>query len=160
MDLFDQEDSSAMFSECGKYRYLLWRIWDKSKPMVMFIGLNPSKAGVLNNDPTITRVMQIASNLGYGGVYMANCFPYISTDPDQLLEYGNTAHNDHVLYQTAEMCQDVIFAWGNFKIVKLKGRDVELTGMFPNAKALIKNKNGSPRHPLYVRANVTPVSFA
>ena len=36
MDLFNQTDKGAIFSECKKYRYAIWRIWDKSKPYVMF----------------------------------------------------------------------------------------------------------------------------
>ena len=33
----------AELSPCRRYRYALWRIWDDSKPAVMFIGLNPPK---------------------------------------------------------------------------------------------------------------------
>lgn len=32
--------AGAHFSECRKYRYSLWRIWDPEKPCVAFIGLN------------------------------------------------------------------------------------------------------------------------
>ncbi len=32
MDLFGQNNNGAEFSECRKYRYALWRIWDNSKP--------------------------------------------------------------------------------------------------------------------------------
>ncbi|PHM62792.1 DUF1643 domain-containing protein [Xenorhabdus ishibashii] len=47
-------DDSAI-SEDGLYRYDLWRVWDESKPNVMFIGLNPSTADHEINDNTITR---------------------------------------------------------------------------------------------------------
>ena len=150
----------AEFSECRNYRYSLWRIWDKSKPLVMFIGLNPSKAGEFNDDPTIRRVKSIAKNLGYGGVYMMNCFAYIRTDPKLLkINPMSKGWNDNMLTVTASKCADVIFAWGNFEIVKTTGRDIELIEMFPNAKALQINKNGSPKHPLYVRGDVIPVKF-
>ncbi len=56
-------------------------------------------------------------------------------------------------------CSDVVFAWGNFDVVKKTKRDTELADMFPNAKALIINKNGTPRHPLYVKSDVVPVQF-
>lgn len=153
------DDNGAEFSKCGKYRYLLWRIWDKQKPMLMFIGLNPSTANAEHDDNTIKRVRLIAHNLGYGGVYMTNCFPFISTDPDKLNEFGNTAYNDHILNTTAAKSKAVIFAWGNFKIVIDKGRDIELKGMFPNALALHLNKNGSPMHPLFVSSNVQPFKY-
>lgn len=157
MELFD--NNGAEFSKCRKYRYALWRIWDKNKPFVMFIGLNPSKANEEKTDNTITRVKGFAFNWGYGGVYMLNCFPYISTNPDNLKDNGNTAKNDYWLYKIANKCDKIIFAWGAFKIVKELGRDKELIKMFPNAEALIINKDGTPRHPLYVKADVIPMTF-
>ncbi|MBN4061695.1 DUF1643 domain-containing protein [Bacteroidales bacterium AH-315-I05] len=157
MELFD--NNGAEFSDCRKYRYALWRIWDESKPTVMFIGLNPSTANETDNDPTIRRVKRFASDWGFGGVYMLNCFPYISTNPNELRDFGNTAMNDHWLRKIADKCGEVIFAWGSFDIVKELGRDVELKGMFPNAKALVINSNGSPRHPLYVKADTVPKFF-
>lgn len=160
-NLFDiKESSGADFSECGNYRYVLWRIWDKTLPKVMFIGLNPSTANETTDDATIRRVKSIAKNLGYGGVYMTNCFAYISTDPKLLKTNPMSKEwNDNVLTITASRCADVIFAWGNFDIVKATGRDLELIEMFPRAKALHINKNGSPKHPLYVRSDITLIAF-
>ena len=153
------EDNGADFSTCGKYRYSLWRIWDKSKPLVMFIGLNPSTANATSDDPTIRRVKSIAANLGYGGVYMMNCFPYISTDPKKLVSSGGTLVNDIKLKEVSEKCTDIIFAWGNFEIVRMMGIDYILSNKFPNAKALHINKNGSPKHPLYCKSDIKPVPF-
>lgn len=152
-------DKGAAFSDCRKYRYALWRIWDENKPMVMFIGLNPSTANEHTDDATIRRVQSFARQWGFGGVYMCNCFAFISTNPDDLKDFGNTAQNDFWLYQCEKKCSQITFAWGNFDIVKEVGRDVELTAMFPNSKALIKNKNGSPRHPLYVPSTVKLVEW-
>jgi hypothetical protein len=45
--------SGAVFSDCRKFRYALWRMWDGDKPLVMIIGLNPSTADEKVNDPTI-----------------------------------------------------------------------------------------------------------
>jgi hypothetical protein len=30
-----EQFAGADFSECGKYRYKLWRIWDENKPLAM-----------------------------------------------------------------------------------------------------------------------------
>lgn len=157
MDLFG--DIGADFSKCRKYRFALWRIWDKSKDKVMFIGLNPSTANETESDPTLTRVIAFGKRLGYGGVYMMNCFPWVSTDPDNLNVLGFKEYNDHMLKKVADECKDVIFAWGAFKVVSATGRDVELCKLFPCAKALVINKDGSPRHPLYVNGNTVPVAF-
>ncbi len=146
------DDSGAKFSECRRYRYALWRIWDRSKPFVMVIGLNPSTANEVDADPTIRSVGRIARANGFGGFYMVNCFAYISTDPNQLRDFGNTALNDHILYMVSRKCGAVVFAWGAFPIVPELGRDIELTSMFPGAKAIHINKNGSPKHPLYCKS--------
>lgn len=158
MDLFN--DFGAHFSQCRRYRFALWRIWDNTKPLIMFIGLNPSTANETEPDPTITRVIGFAKRWGYGGVYMMNCFPFVSTDPDGLNYHGYKDFNDQLLKEIGAKCKEIIFAWGNFKIVREVGRDAELIEMFPNAKALIINQNGSPRHPLYVKGETVPIPYA
>ncbi len=150
----------ATFSNSGEHRYALWRIWDDSKPMVMVIGLNPSTANADNDDPTIRSVVRISKNLGYGGVYMMNCWPYISTDPSRLLISPlDTEINNRYLAETAIKCKDVIFAWGNFEVVRKHRRDEELKNMFPEALALQVNKNGSPKHPLYCKTDIKPIKY-
>ena len=152
--LFEDKNNGADFSQDGKHRYRLWRIWDANKPLVMFIGLNPSTANESDNDPTIKSVIRIAKHNGYGGVYMMNCWTYISTDPDKLkASKANLEWNDNLITVTASLCKDVVFAWGNFQIVKVLGRDKELTKMFRNALCIKQNKNGSPVHPLYQPSN-------
>lgn len=42
----------AVFSQCGKYRYLLKREWDASLPKVLYIMLNPSTASHETEDQT------------------------------------------------------------------------------------------------------------
>lgn len=152
--LFQDKYSGADFSNDGKHRYRLWRIWDETKPLVMFIGLNPSTANESDDDPTIKSVIRIAKHNGYGGVYMMNCWTYISTDSDKLMVNPmNLEWNNNLLTVTASLCKDVVFAWGNFKIVKDNYRDKELAGMFRNALCIKQNKNGSPVHPLYQPSN-------
>lgn len=152
-------NNGATFSDCRKYRYALWRIWDDTKPLVMFIGLNPSKADAAKDDNTIQSVTRITKANGYGGFYMMNCFPYVSTNPDDLLDFGNTAKNDHELYLISRKCAAVVFAWGAFKVVKKTGRDKELIGMFPTALCLAVLKDGSPKHPLYCKSNTQFIPF-
>jgi hypothetical protein len=165
-DLFEKVESGAEFSDCRKYRFALWRIWDNSKPLIMFIGLNPSTANETEPDNTIKSVTRLSKNLGYGGFYMMNCFPFVSTDPDALKDYDKEVFSQHQFFinnqklkAVAVLCKDIVFAWGNFDVVKDLRRDKELLQMFPEAKALILNKNGSPRHPLYVSANTKLIPY-
>jgi hypothetical protein len=154
----DKSIIGAEFSLCRNYRYALWRIWDKSKPKVMFIGLNPSTANEITDDPTIRRVKKMAQNWGFGGVYMANLFAFVTAYPDELGKcIDPLGENDLWLHKVAMQCSEVIFAWGNFKEAQERAKMV--IEMFQGAKALIINKDGSPRHPLYVRGNIQPVKF-
>lgn len=150
-------ESGAIFSDCRKYRYALWRIWDENKPSLVFVGLNPSTANEITDDPTIKRVRQISKNLGYGSVFMMNLFGVISADPKVLKTCSDPlGDNDKWL---KEFCTgDIVFAWGNFKEAEERAKTV--AKMFPNAKALHINKNGSPKHPLYCKADILPVPFA
>lgn len=139
----------AEFSPDGKYRYKLWRIWDTAKPLAMCIGLNPSTANANRNDQTISYLMKMLTILGYGGFYMMNCWAYVSSKPE-LIERNELTDewNNNTITVTASRCNAVIFCWGNFKIIRETGRDVELTEMFPNAKCFGHNANGTPFHPL------------
>lgn len=141
----------ADFSEDGKYRYRLWRIWDESKPKAMCIGLNPSTANAEKDDATIRNLIKIISHLGYGGFYMMNCFAFITSKPE-LLQFNPMSDewNNNMLTITASQCQDVIFAWGNFKVIYDNKRDKELIEMFPNAKCFGLSKSGAPLHPLAI----------
>ena len=157
MEIFDTNNNGAKFSECGKHRLMLWRIWDDEKPKVMFIGLNPSTANALNDDPTIRRVKSMAKSWGFGGVYMMNLFTFISTDPKKLnIKYGNVPESESCLIEASNKCTKIIFAWGNFDVF---GRDLEIKKMYTYAEALHINKNGSPKHPLYVRSNIVPIKY-
>lgn len=149
-------ESGAIFSECRKYRYKLWRYWDESKPIIVFIGLNPSTANETTNDPTIMKVQKIAKNLGYGGVHMLNLFAIISSKPEVLLTCSDPiGENDKYLAEAKD--HDVVFAWGAFKQATERARVV--IDMFDKAQALKINADGSPKHPLYCRDNTIPVNF-
>ena len=134
----------------------------------MFIGLNPSTANETDNDATISNVTRICKDNGFGGFYMMNCFPIISTDPKVLKDFylspvSYVQHqysiNNNKLKEVGEKCESVVFAWGSFAIVRELNRDKELIKMFPNAKALRINKNGSPHHPLYLPKNIKLIPF-
>jgi len=161
MNLFNS--SGAFFSDCRKYRYALWRIWDDSKPLVMFIGLNPSTADETEPDPTIKRVCAIANYNGYGGIYMMNCFPFVSTKPEEMLLCKRNSVewniNESWLYQISKTCKEVVFAWGNFDVIKQINRDKDLSNLFPQAKALVINTNGSPKHPLYCKKETILINY-
>lgn len=147
MNLFANNYSGAEFSGCGKYRYKLWRIWDASLPIVMCIGLNPSTANAEKADPTITNLTKMLRILGYGGFYMMNLFAWISPEPKDLLTCVDPlGENEDKLKEIADVCNEVIVCWGNFK--QAESRIKEVLPDYPNAKCFGFTKIGRPFHPL------------
>ena len=144
----------AELSPCRTYRYALWRIWDETKPKVMFIGLNPSTADENTDDNTITRCINFAKDWGYGGLYMTNLFAYRSPDKSQLYFVDEPVgeYNDKYIVEYAKLSEKVIAAWGN------DGAFLERSKLVANLISplfcLEVNKTGEPKHPLYVRADM------
>lgn len=125
----------------------------------MWIGLNPSNANEKDNDPTIRRVIVFARDWGYGGIYMVNLIPLISSNPslvDPAITDKVKEHNLAYIRFFASKCDRIIACWGNSKLVTKEMVDTTMNGL-KNVHCLILNKDGSPRHPLYVPANTKPI---
>lgn len=154
LSVFSQ-DSGALFSDCGKYRFVLWRTWDDNKPKIMFIGLNPSTANEETDDPTIRRVKNFSHSWGFGGLYMLNLFTFVSSNPEDLKICSKPDFlADWYLKVYQDQVEKIIFAWGSFP--EASQRAERVIQMFPQGYALVINKDGSPRHPLYVKGDVKP----
>ena len=59
--------STAVYSDCERYRYSLTRVWNDQAGKVLFVMLNPSTATEVQNDPTVERCERRARTLGFGG---------------------------------------------------------------------------------------------
>lgn len=147
-DLFGTT-SGACFSPCGKYRYALWRIWEEALPKALCIGLNPSTADGLKDDPTIRLLKKLLQRLGYGGFYMVNLYAWISPSPKCLLNCEDPiGENDTVIEELVDHCEDIIFCWGN--AVLDEERATTLIARFPRALCFGKTLAGNPIHPRYL----------
>lgn len=140
---------SAVFSDDGKYRYLLIRDWVPARPTAMCIGLNPSNANAEDDDPTIRILVNSLDKLGFGGLRMCNLYAYISSKPKKLFEIPDPqGKNDAWLLTTAHGCQEIIFCCGGF--AKIEYRAKKISEMFPDGKCFAYNKDGSPLHPMAI----------
>jgi hypothetical protein len=162
-------DSGILLSDCGQYRYRLWREWDRGRQGLGFIMLNPSTADHLVCDPTIMRCLQRARHGNYGRLEVVNLFPLRSTDPDRLLTHpaplGDQAdRNDKVIMEAIEDCAMVICAWGTHRAAGARAETVvrmlRMRGFGALLYQLGVNWDGSPKHPLYVAAITRPRPFA
>jgi hypothetical protein len=155
--------SDARFSMWGSFRYNLLRVWDESLPKACFIGLNPSTANATTDDPTIRRCAGFARAWGYGGLWMGNLFAYVSTDPKKLIlgaESPSEADNLVALEEIVSKSALTVAAWGAWKLPYIKERARVVTNMFPQMQCLGKTKDGSPRHPLYLKADTKLIPMA
>lgn len=159
---------SAHLSDCGTYRFKLERTWDPAGTKVLFIMLNPSTADADQDDPTIRRCIGYAKAWGHGGLLVGNLFPYRATDPRQLLtaEEPWTLTNQVYLGQMAKEAAMVVCAWGNGPLVDrviartMHRHGVErykpLSNLDMPLHYLAYCNDGTPKHPLYLKADLVP----
>ena len=150
---------AAKLSACRLYRYALWRTWDETRPYTLFIGLNPSTADEIEDDPTSRRCVTFAKDWGYGGLCMANLFAFRATVPTAMMACEDPIgpRNDMWLKRLAAGAGVIIAAWGN--LGSYRERSAQVTTMLPNMNCLKLNKSGEPAHPLYQPKTATPVPF-
>lgn len=145
----------AVISDCGKYRYKLWRIWDDTKPKILWIMHNPSTADGDHDDPTIRRIINFSKSWGFGGLYVGNIYPYRATNPKDLLMLSLLEacpiENASNVYQMRIECSMIIAAFGN-PVLKTPGHFIFDKGYH----ALKLTNSGNPCHPLYLKADLVP----
>ena len=152
-----------MFSSCRRWRYLLWRQWDASKPAANFLMLNPSTADEFQLDPSCTRARVYAERWGYGSLIVTNLFGWRATDPNDMKAALDPVGpgNNRAIVRAAKEAAIVVCAWGNhgahldrsMKVLSLlEARGVRL-------HALRVNGAGEPAHPLYLPGNLRPLKL-
>ena len=142
--------NGAIFSH---YRYQLWRVWDEQKPLVMFIGLNPSNGDGETDDPTLRKLIAFVQNLEngkYGGFYIGNLFAFVASKPNDLLKSKQPVGEDNDLHlkEMAAKCKEIISMWGDYGV--LHRRDKEVMNLFPDRNLLcfgVTNDGRNPVHP-------------
>ena len=152
---------SAIFDKDRIYRYVLWREWPMldgeerqgfgpERAYAMFIGLNPSSADEIQDDPTIRRCKAFAKSWGYGRMCMTNLFAFRATNPNEMIAIADPIgpDNDEWLNKLAKDACVLVAAWGEHG--KHRGRSAEIISRFSNLKCFGTNKSGSPKHPLYL----------
>src|SRR5689334_5428421 len=105
----------AKFSDDHVYRYQLWRYWDSTKKIVLFVMCNPSIADEIITDPTVERCIKFARMHGFGGMRVCNIFAVIGTDPKVIRETSDPIgpENDLTIMEMNRLSDLTICAWGN-----------------------------------------------
>lgn len=149
-------EAGAVFSDDRRYRYLLWRRWSEDKPLVLFIGLNPSTADETMDDPTIRRCRGFAKSWSAGGFIIANLFAFRATLPmDLFAERAPIGpENDYWIRTASEIAVRTIACWGNHGTHQ--GRAAVVMPLLVTPEHLKITKAGQPSHPLYLPSTLTP----
>ncbi len=153
--------STAIYSDCERYRYALRRVWDVAGKRVHFIMLNPSTATEMQNDPTVERCERRARALGFGAFRVTNIFAWRDTDPRAMRAAADPVGpaNDAAILEGCAWADTIVAAWGTHgahldrgavvaALLAKTGREVHHLGL---------TKDGHPRHPLYVAYASKPV---
>jgi hypothetical protein len=172
-------ERAAEVSGCGRYRYTLERHWDRAQGHVLFVLLNPSTADATQDDPTLRKGIGFAKRLGVGGVVFVNLFAWRSTDPRELPpveeaitgrdEHGRSLNDLHIIAQADRvrwMSRGVILAWGAGVPQKSIAHRQRPAAVLRHLRSLDvalwcfgTNRDGSPKHPLYLRYGTQLVPF-
>lgn len=157
----------AWFSDCNRYRYKLYRIWDDSLPLICFVMLNPSTADDLQLDPTLKRCKARAMKLGYGGFSVLNLFAYRATDPAEMKRQADPVgpENDETILREVAQVDAAICGWGNdgahmqraYAVTELLERVA--AGKLFALKVNGDNGKGHPSHPLYLSYDLQPKPY-
>lgn len=156
-------ETTAEFSFGREHRYWLERAWSETNPRrLVVIGLNPSTADELVDDPTIRRCINFAKREICGGLIMVNLFGYRATSPNDLKRAVNPAGTNIDAYISSACAAPdrvVVAAWGVHG--EYCGRDVEVKKLLARLRVDVHHfgltKDGHPRHPLYLAAS-TPLT--
>jgi len=159
----------ALFSGCGRYRHWLSREWGGAAPgdpHMLWIGMNPSTARHDVNDPTIVREYGFTERLtGMRAYAKMNVADYRATDPKALVAPGVVARSPVNLPMIRERAADaavVVMACGllprplrhlfveTVEALRRDSRDLWCLGT---------TADGTPKHPLYLKASTPLVRF-
>lgn len=156
----------AVFSD-SQHRQLMRRWTGDRFPerYTLFIGMNPSTADALVNDPTCAREWNFSLREGFSGMAKANVGDYRATNPKALLGPGIVASSPDNLPTIRAVAKNaglVIMCHGKLNralieparniIAALNADNIPLWCFGSNA-------DGSPKHPLYLRLDTPLVRY-
>ncbi|MCH2076213.1 MAG: DUF1643 domain-containing protein [Rhodobacteraceae bacterium] len=152
--------STAVYSDCERYRYMLTRVWEPEGRKALFIMLNPSTATEVQNDPTVERCERRARALGFGAFRVLNIFAWRDTDPKKMRAAADPVGeaNDAAIAESLPWADQIIAAWGTHGEHLNRGpivADMLHASPYPIFH-LGLSKAGHPKHPLYIAYEQTP----
>lgn len=143
---------AAAISADGLYRYRLSRRLSRGDRTVLFVGLNPSTADASLDDPTIRRCVGFARSWAFDRLLMGNVYAFRSTSPKVLSTVDDPVGplNRDALQQMAQSAEVIVAAWGKNRLDDRARELADWVLSLHQTRCLGTNKDGSPKHPLYL----------
>lgn len=147
----------AIFDEERGHRYLWRRVWNKEKPIVAVVMLNPCLSDSIIMDTTTSLVVNNVARLEeYGGVEILNLYSKLTSklnfrfNSDEDL---NREENDKFIVKSAEICTKVILAWGkapntNHRVAQRTNAVIKLLEPYKDKLYVISDGERNNLHPL------------
>ena len=154
--------ADAAFSACGRYRWWLWRQWNRERPLLLFVGLNPSRADGARDDATLRRLVGFARQWDYGALLVLNLFARISPSPALLRRAADPVGVETDAWLQLALTGRIAAAGGSIAVPAAvwlgwgnrgswDGRDRQVLALRPAQRLVARGltAQGQPRHPLY-----------
>ena len=159
---------AATFSDCGRYRQALTRDWTPEGAVpraVLFVGMNPSVAAADVSDPTCHRELMFARDWGFTRYLKGNVLDWRATSPKDIPADPALAcspANIPALVNMATEAELIVLAYGKLHkrfqpVVQEVLHAMAATGK--PLQCLGLNKDGSAKHPLYLRKDTALRDF-
>jgi len=156
-----RKQRGAVFSPCERWRYALWNVWSghEDPRIIAYVGLNPSTADEMKDDPTIRRCRGFAEKWGWDGMVMLNAFAFRSTDPKGLKTIDDPvgAETDLWLARLGQSCGVVVACWGVH--CDLNRERAVCGAIGRKMRCFGRTKDGKPKHPLYLPGSSTLIQY-
>ncbi len=157
----------AVYDDQRSRRFQLIRDWTTTpKPRTLnLIGLNPSNAGAVRDDPTSRKGVGFATRWGFTRLVMTNLYATIATDPWDLPRWsGYDYDNEGHLQKTMREADLVVVAWGSVgsRALLKKIEFPEILHWFNqfvrrDLYCIGTTRDGSPLHPSRTAYTTAPV---
>lgn len=134
----------SIFNEDRTHRFLWKRVWNKDKPLMTVIMLNPCHADNIITDTTTALVVNNVARLEeYGGVSIVNLYSLLTPKLNfrwNAEEELNHEDNDNYIKKAAEESEVVVLAWGKSADTnqKIAERAEHVVAMLFNMKEKLK----------------------
>lgn len=125
--------NECIYSDDKNHRYLLSRIWNKDKPIALFITKNAGMANGIYIELTNNIITNNLYKLGYGRYYAVNLYSAIN-QRDKMFDKTT----DDIIKKYSKLANDVIIAWGTLTTKSLQRRESDVLDiLIKNSKKLL-----------------------